>query len=409
MSTDSEQGNIPEWVIPLILEIVRLSGKLLWLTLTAIGTGLKIGYAVLTDEERQFRAQRWLLLTGSRWMIVSGLVTFVFWGALLLGFISTINLTETSFVTTVFGAVIGGLFSFVPIVIAVNQLTISQLVATPDKLRTQIEGIREFRAGIAEQIPDKSVAPGDPAHFLAEIVQLVAEQGTVLRQAELSAHDDPQVAETLYEYGEAVHVITTDIDKQVAEDDLQLFDVLLPLMGDPYSQYVTTARRILAEHADDLSEQTTEALVELRDLFVMMDVLRQYFKALYVRQELARLSRLIAYTGIGAFIISIFILIVYTSGNPAAGQLVIVEILVTTALAVAILPFAVLFAFVIRLATIAKRTVAPGAFTLDQQPLTNTPREIRRAGTAEKRPQENPFENNSVENSKDMPDRFGHN
>lgn len=362
---DAEQRRTREWLVPLLLKLARLGGKLLWFGLTAAGTALAFGYTVIADEDRRFRVQRWLLLTGDRWVIIGGSVALVFWSAIFLGAVPSINLTQAGFVTTVFGAVMGGLFSFVPIVIAVNQLTISQLVATPDKLRAQIEGIREFRTGIAGQLPERSVAPGDPARFLTEMVHLVAAEGIVLRQARPSTGDDVRLAERLDQYAAEIQALTRDIDEEVTDGNLKLFDVLLPMMGDPYSQHVTVARQLLADHADDLSEETTEALAELRDLFVMMDILRQYFKSLYVRRELARLSRLIVYTGFTAFIASMFLLIVYTSGDPA-GQSVLVEILVTTGLAAATLPFAVLFAFVVRLATIAKRTVAPGAFTLER-------------------------------------------
>lgn len=357
-----------------VLIIFRLLRKFLSVALKAVWVGVRVGWCVLTDERRRVRARRWLLLTGNRWAIVGQLLALIFGGTLLLGLVPSIDLTEGGFVTTVFGAVTGGLFSFVPIVITVNQLTISQLVTTPDNLREKIGGVREFRAGIAEQTPERSVMSDDPSRFLEDVARLASQRASRFRQSDMNPERNPS-AEALAEFEGTVRRLTVDLEERAAEDDLRLFDVVLLTMGDQYSKHVTTARRLLADRADALSPQTTDALADLRELLVSLDVFRQYLKALYVRTELARLSQLIAYTGIGAFLGSIFVLILYTSGTPAAGQSALLELVVCGALTLAALPFAVLFAFVVRLATIARRTVAPGAFTVDHPPLVDGPEE----------------------------------
>jgi hypothetical protein len=125
-----------------------------------------------------------------------------------------------------------------------------------------------------------------------------------------------------------------------------------------------------------LSARAGTLLDELRELFVSMDVLRQYFKALYVQQELANLSRLIAYSGVTSFLTSVFLILLFARGTPVLGP-VLLEVLVSAALGVAFAPFAVLVSYIVRIATIVKRTTAPGAFT----PLRETPdyREIDRS------------------------------
>lgn len=360
----TEQANIPDWVVPTITKLLRLGGRVLRLTATTAFAGLVRLGSFLSNEERQHRARRWLLLTGSRLRVTGGLVGFVFCSVFVLGLTNSVNLAEESFVTTVFGGIASGLFSFVPIVIAVNQLTISQLVATPDELRSRIESVHDFRVGIEERIHGGTVTPTEPAAFLGAVVDLISNRTTALRDA-TDTHD-AELDETITEYLDGVERLTAEITGPLAEDDPELFDVLLLLMGDEYSANVNTARRIQNEYGDALSERTNELMDTLRELFVSMDIIRQYFKSLYIQQELADLSRQIAYAGIVSFVTSILMVTLFATGQPATESLFF-NLLVSTGLAIAFSPFAVLFASVVRLATIAKRTAAPGAFTLEHE------------------------------------------
>jgi hypothetical protein len=148
------------------------------------------------------------------------------------------------------------------------------------------------------------------------------------------------------------------------------------MMGDSYSRNVTDARRLATDYEDVLPSRARDLLVDLRELSVSMDVLRQYFKALYVQQELATLSRLIAYTGVASFVVSVFLTLLFARGTPLVG-VVPLEALISVSLGIAFSPFAVLVSYMVRIATIVQRTTAPGAFT----PRRETPeyREIDRS------------------------------
>jgi len=134
-------------------------------------------------------------------------------------------------------------------------------------------------------------------------------------------------------------------------------------MGDGYAENINAARRIQAESADALTARADTLLDDLREMYRGLSILRQYYKALYIQQELAKLSRLIVYSGLSAFLVSAFLILIFADGAPPAGHGSGMVVFVSGALAVAFAPFAVLFSFILRIATIAKRTASPGAFT----------------------------------------------
>jgi len=359
--------------VPLAIEASRVAGQVLFVAGRALVLGLALAVLYVTDASRRTQARRWLLLEGNRWTIIAGLVGLVFAGSCLLGFTGVIGSAEDSVVTSLFGGVVSGLFSFVPIVVAVNQLTVSQLFATPEDLRERIDSVHDFRVSIEGMLPGEPVSPTEPARFLGAVVEIVSQRATALPQACMEL-DDGDLAERIDEYVDVIDVQTTELDTRLGEQNLRLIRVLLPMMGDSYSENVNVAREIQDEHGDVLSDSANEILADLRDLFVAMDVIRQYYKALYLQQELSHLSRLIAYSGITSLLVSVFQILAFANGAPLPNHPFLLHVIVSASLAVAFSPFAVLFSFILRIATIVKRTAAPGAFT----PKRETPAHVRR-------------------------------
>ncbi|RJT00216.1 hypothetical protein [Halococcus sp. IIIV-5B] len=358
--TDEPHRSTFESLHPVARVVTTLLVELLWLVGRLVVVGGRLAVSFLTERERRIRAQRWFLLEGRRWAIVGGLVGGIVVVAFGLSLTGVFGIDRSDFVTSIFTTVIAGLFSFVPIIIAVNQLTISQLFGTPDDLREQIHGIAAFRATIEDRLPDTAVSPTDPGRFAALANGVLSKRAAELERACTDIGDE--ALETRVErYARRVITATTRLEGRLDGDRLRLMEVLLPMMGDGYSENVNEARRIQTEY--ELPERADDLLADLRDLFVSMDVIRQYFKALYIKQELARLSRLIAYTGMAAFLVSLFLILLFANGVPAGGYGTGMLFVVSAALGVASLPFAVFFAFIVRIATIAKRTAAPGAFT----------------------------------------------
>jgi len=142
--SDADASNF-DTLVGVLATALRVLARFLAIAGSVALAGLRIGVAYARDDSNQRRARRWLLLDGDRWTIVAVMVLGIFVGSLTLGLTNVIGVRESSFVTTMFSTIIAGLFSFIPLVIAVNQLTVSRLFGTPESLRDRIDSVHEFR------------------------------------------------------------------------------------------------------------------------------------------------------------------------------------------------------------------------------------------------------------------------
>jgi len=354
-STASADGRHP------VVRAAALSVRLLWFAARVAVAGGVVAAKLATDPARRARLRRWLLLSGDRWRIAALMVGTVGLGTFLLSLVDAVGVAEGSFVATVFGAVISGLFSFVPIVVAVNQLTVARLFGSPEQVREQVDDVATFRREFERDHPEVSVSPTEPAPFLGVAVEVVAGQADALAAAADSLEGRPRAA--VDAYVGVVRAQVADVRAHLDGSHQRLIEILPPMMGDSYSRNVNDARRIRERFSEELPGAARDQLAELEESFVALDVLRQYFKALYLTQELSYLSRFIGYTGVGAFLVATLVIMAFANGQPMGGHPVLLDGLLSLAFAAVFVPFAVLLSFLLRVATIAKRTAAPGTFT----------------------------------------------
>ena len=354
--TDDTRAETLRRVFDVAGSFLRVSARI-----TFVGVSLLV--SLVQESDRPNPARRWFLLAGNRWAIVGSLVVSFFLGSLLLGVTNVIGIQESDFVTTMFSTIIAGLFSFVPIVVSVNNVALGRMFDGPDALRDRVDGVRAFRRRVEEMAPDVVVSPTNPAGFLSVLAGTLLERTDRLAEsvaAADSAAPDDATATELSAFGDAVGRVASSVRDELDGTDPPVFELLLPMMNHDYSQLVNEARS-LRHRVEDPA--VSAALADIGETLTALDVARQYFKTMYVQDELARLSRLVAYSGITAFLSSTLVVMIYASGYPPVQHETPLLLLVTLSLAVAFAPFAILFAYVVRLATVVKRTAAPGAFT----------------------------------------------
>jgi hypothetical protein len=343
--------------------VLGVAGSFLRVSARITFVGVSLLVSLVRESDRPNPARRWFLLAGSRWAIVGSLVVSFFLGSLLLGVTNVIGIQESDFVTTMFSTIIAGLFSFVPIVVSVNNVALGRMFDGPDALRDRVDGVRAFRQRVEAMAPDVVVSPTNPAGFLSVLAGTLLERTDRLAEAVAvadSTGSDDATATELSAFGDAVGRVASSVRDELDGTDPPVFDLLLPMMNHDYSQLVNEARSLRHRVEDP---DVAAALADLGETLTALDVARQYFKTMYVQDELARLSRLVAYSGITAFLSSTLVVMIYASGYPPVQHETPLLLLVTLSLAVAFAPFAILFAYVVRLATVVKRTAAPGAFT----------------------------------------------
>ncbi|WP_227378337.1 hypothetical protein [Haladaptatus halobius] len=374
--SQNPRKELSESVVPLFLKILRIGGAALWAIgwlagafLWAIGwvvmAGLSIGQSIIEDETTRTSIREWFLLEGNRWTIIGSILAMVFLGSIVLGMTQIIGVQNGNFVTTMFSTIIAGLFSFVPIVIGINQLALARLFGapgTPTSIRGKFDSLSEFRIHIEEMTPDTDVSPTKPSEFLLGINRIIIDRGSALDEI---SDDNPNVQfrREIDEYLNSIVDRIENIDNQLQKGDPSVFELLLSLMNGDYSDLINTSRRIQKRYAETLSETAIALLDDLREVLVATDVLREYFKIIYFQQELAKLSRFLAYSGVAAVLTSIFIVMLY-SGDSTPSRGLGFLLLISLSLTVAVAPFVILFSYVLRIATIVKRSAAPGVFSV---------------------------------------------
>ena len=311
----------------------------------------------------------WVLLGADRRLVTAVPLLVVFASLVALGTLDPVPLSEAVAggdpIETAFQAFIAAIVTGVTLVVTITQLVLSQELGAVGDQRERMAEAMDFREDV-EAVLDTAVSPPEPSAFLRGLVEVARDRGEAFREAvgrsaegELSARTDDFV-DSLSQQAEAV-------SSRIQNAQFGTFAVLFAALDFDYSWKVYEARRLRSEHADELSEPAATALDELLEVLELFGPAREHIKTLYFQWELIDLSRSVLYASVPALIVAVGAVLYLDDPGTVAGATYGVDNLVWVAsagAAVALLPFAVLFSYVLRIATVAKRTLAIGPFIL---------------------------------------------
>ncbi|WP_339103818.1 hypothetical protein [Haloterrigena salinisoli] len=310
------------------------------------------------------RFKRWVLLEGNR-SVIAGLLAVAFALAFLALSISELApLADVQSLFYVFSGLISGNFTLITVVVSINQLLLSQELKSPGELESEIEATVDYREEI-EAVADRT-APAEPSGFLRLVVESARREaqrlgGTTVGALPESGRDEAD---------EIVSDLTAEfdrIDTLVDQSDAGIFNTLSTTLETNFAREIQRLEEFRRDYGDDLPPETDDAIDDLLDRLREMDIARQYFKSIYLQVELSRLSRNLLYAGIPAVGVAIGSLFVLTglSGPPFGRPLQ--RIVFPIAVAVGAFPLALLFAYILRTATVTERTAAITPFTTPEQ------------------------------------------
>jgi len=311
----------------------------------------------LRARAAESRTKLWLLLEADRRLVVAGLVALVLVTLLAAGSLLPAaegTLRRSDSVDTLFQGLLTATITGVTLVLTLNQLVLSQELGAVGDQRERMAGALDFRADAADVI-GAPVSPARPSQFLRALVQVAGRHADALRDAvdETSAAHDAVVDLTESLIGNADRV-AADLDgAQFGE-----FDVLSAALNFNYSWKIFAAQRIRERY--DVSEEAGETLDRLVDTLELFGPAREHFKTLYFQWELINLSRGILAAALPALLVSACMVAFF---DPASYPGLLVPI-VSLAATAALLPFLVLLAYVLRIATVTKHTLSIGPFIL---------------------------------------------
>ncbi|ADB59499.1 hypothetical protein Htur_0601 [Haloterrigena turkmenica DSM 5511] len=309
-----------------------------------------------------------LLLNANRWLITAGLMLFVFVGLLVVARASPVSLRalmgSADPVETLFQALTTALITGVTLVVTINSLVLSQELGAVEDQRERLDGALEFRTDVESSI-DAPISPPEPASFAQAIIAASEDRATDFREA-VSESQDEELKERVDNFVDNVTTHADSIRDDLEDADFGTYEVVKAALDYNYSWKIFRARRIKNSHADSFTDEANEAYDDLLESLKLFGLAREHFKTLYFQWELINLSRAMMYVAVPALVVTMAMLLFFDA-DAVVGTYLGVDALVwivAAASTVAVTPFLLLIAFILRIATMAKRTLAIGPFIL---------------------------------------------
>lgn len=286
----------------------------------------------------------WILLSGNRYIIASGVLVLM-GGVVLIPDLTRIVIRNTSPLYYVASALITGNLTLITVVVAINQVVLSQELESPGSLRDEIESTAGYRQMALEQ----TTRPTEPSNFLQQLLQQTRQHAHSLEELLPESTD-----------GESDLLVTDlpnhceQIVDQLEQTPDDLSKVIILLLGSEYADYIHDCHRLRAIYEENDHEQLHTTLDNLTADVENLDVAQQYFTTMFMKKELATLSRSLLYVGIVAVPTPIALLIELTAytGSFSPGTKLFVLTLLTGL--IGLVPLALLIAFLSRIATVAE-------------------------------------------------------
>lgn len=315
--------------------------------------------------------KRWFLLEGRRAVISLTLVVVVFLTLMGLSALrpgSVLELmSETNTVRTVFNTLLSGVILLVSIVVSINSVILSQEITDIENQQERTTASLEFRKRIEDAI-HADVTPARPAEFIRVVLYTILRKTNHLEEV-AEATDDEEFQEHV---GALETKVSDDVDQARAilgNAKFGTFKVLLAGLNYDYSGQLHAARYLRRKYGQDLSEEEQRAIDELIDSLVFFTTGKEYFKSLYYKRELAKLSARLLYVSLPVIVfISYVLLAVDANQFPDAAVLGLPPLILFVSLgyAIALTPYVVLTSYIVRVATVSLRTLAAGPFILQR-------------------------------------------
>jgi len=314
------------------------------------------------------RLEHWLLLDADRRVVTATVLSLLFVTFFTLGAIDDTPIREamgsSDPIETVFQAMLGAVVTGVTIVVTINQLVLSQELGAVGDQRSRMRGAMNFRRDVEDAL-DRPQSPMEPSDFLKSLVDRTRSHAETLRDSV-----DPSGGNPLHRRTEAMAsnlIASTDrVSERLAGAQFGTFEVLRAALALDYSVTIYEARRIQNEPGGSIDEHTRQTLRSLVDVLELYGSAREHFKTLYFQWELINLSRVVLYAAIPALAVS-GSMVFYVDPSTMTGTLLGVDVLIwvaSAAITVTLVPFALLLSYILRIATVAKRTLAIGPFVL---------------------------------------------
>lgn len=315
----------------------------------------------MRERVNENRVKIWVLLRANRLALATVLSAVVF-----VSFIVTVTVLHPPFaeqlesgdpIDTLFGAMIGVIVTGTTLVVTIGQLVLTQESGPLGDQQERMSNAMDFRDRTEDLTG--SASPADPSTFLQVLISSAVDRARALEDSVKDSH----AAALREEVDQLVGNIlgnAKEVDEQLDRAQFGSFDVLFAALNFNYSLKIFQIERLRNEYGESLSEEALTDLDELKTALSLFAPAREHIKTLYFQWALINLSKLILYAAIPALAVAgimLTMLDVATVPGALAG-VEYITILVGAAFAVTLFPFMVFVSYMLRILTVAKRTLA---------------------------------------------------
>ncbi|OAQ52743.1 hypothetical protein HTG_10475 [Natrinema mahii] len=311
------------------------------------------------------RLREWVLIRGNRLTVAALLSIAVF--ALVVGLyeLGVINFVNGSSVTSVASGMIAGTFSLVTLVVSVNQLILSQEFGAAGKTRDRFEGVVAFREDVAETAA-VSATPTAPTSVLELLIESVRRDAAEL--ADIVADHDDEVRETVVRYTNSVRERADRVDETLERSDSDTFAAVWAAINYDEAWQLYVATQLRNDYNESLSPTAKEQFDDLIGTLKLFRVAREQFKTTYLQRELTRFSQLTVYCGVPSILSAIVVGLLYADFAGPSLSVVALPYVVAVLIVVVLSPLSLLVSYILRTATVTRRTASVGPFIPQKDP-----------------------------------------
>lgn len=290
------------------------------------------------------RFSRWLLLSGDRFSVATGIL-FTMVVVVLIPLFSRFAIRNLTPLIYIASALIGGNITLITLVVAINQVILSQELESPGSLRDEIDQSADYRQAALDQ----PAPPTDPADFLQQLLQQTQERADSLAEflPDSTSEPDTHLIDELPEE-------CAQISEELGTGSDKLSSVIVPLLGIGYATHIHECHQLESAYEGDENEQLLSTLDALSTDLKNLDIARQYFTTAFMKEELAKLSRSLLYVGVLAISLPVALLIQLATFPTAAAPMPTVFVFTLLTVVVGLIPLALLIAFILRVAIVAQ-------------------------------------------------------
>ncbi len=319
----------------------------------------------MRERADESRFKLWVMLSANRLVITAVLAIAVFAAFVLIGSQGQLaeNLGSGDTKASIFSTMLGAIITGTTLVVTISQLVISQENGPLGDQHSRMSETMDFREFVSEIYGEPT--PADPSAFLRILVEETERRAKALRDS-VSGSENDDLRGEVDEFTDSLTGNADAVTDKLDGATFGTFDVVFGALDFNYGWKIFQVERLREEYADDIDDETEELFSDLHTALSMFGPAREHVKTLYFQWVLIDLSQLILYVSVPSLVVTGGMLGFLGTG-PIPGTTLGIEnvlLVVGAAFTVSLVPFLLLVAYIARIATIAKRTLAIGPFIL---------------------------------------------